>query len=187
MSQQAYPLHWPAGWPRTAVPMREHKFGDHSVYQAVEELSRQLDLLKATGMVISSNVALGNTQPKDKGVCVYFTLRAKPYALPCDKWDRVEDNLWALAKHIEALRGQQRWGVGTVERAFAGYMAITDGKKTWREVFGFGPADRPTAREINDRYRDLALRRHPDHGGSTEAMAELNMARDMARTEGLIA
>lgn len=186
MSNQAYPLHWPAGWPRTSMPSSS-KFGDRSVYQAVSEIERQLELLKATGMVISSNVTLGASSPKDKGVCVYFHLRGKPYALPCDKWNRVEDNLWALAKHIEALRGQERWGVGTVERAFAGYVALTDGRRTWREVFGFAPAAKPTAADITARYRDLAVKCHPDHGGSTTAMAELNAARDQAKQEGLIA
>jgi hypothetical protein len=185
MSQQAYPLHWPAGWPRCAAALAS-KFGDRTVHQAVSEIERQLELLKATGMVISSNVTLGATNPKDKGVCVYFQLRGKPYALPCDRWNRVEDNLWALAKHIEALRGQERWGVGTVERAFAGYLSLTDGKRTWREVFGFPPAARPTAAEISARYRDLAVKCHPDHGGSATAMAELNAARDQARQEGLI-
>jgi hypothetical protein len=182
---QAYPLHWPAGWPRTAIA-QSSRFGEHSVHAAVTELERQIKLLNATGLVISSNVTLGAVQPKDKGVCVYFTLRNKPYALPCDKWNTVQDNLWALAKHIESLRGQERWGVGTVERTFAGYIALTDGKRTWHEVFGFAPAENPTAKEITERYRDLAVKRHPDHGGSAEAMSQLNAAREQAKIEGVI-
>jgi hypothetical protein len=186
MSYDAYPLHWPAGWPRTPVAGRS-LFQPRTVHAALEDLQSQLRLLRASAVVISSNVSLGNTAPKDKGVCVYFTLRGKSYALPCDKWDRVEHNVWALARHIESLRSQERWGVGTVERAFAGYLSLTDGKRTWREVFGYMPADKPTAAQINERFRELSLRCHPDHGGSTAAMAELNNAREQARAEGLIA
>ena len=61
---------------------------------------------------------------KDPGVAVYFTIKEKPVSLACDKWVHVEDNIWAIAKHIEALRGQERWGVGSIEQAFAGYTAL---------------------------------------------------------------
>lgn len=60
----------------------------------------------------------------DRGAAVYFEMKGKPVSLACDKWNRVEDNIWAIAKHIEALRGQQRWGVGSIEQAFRGYTAL---------------------------------------------------------------
>ncbi len=37
--------------------------------------------------------------------------------------------------------------------------------------------------EINDRYRELARKAHPDTGGSEKAMLKLNLARDLARRE----
>ena len=43
---EAYPLHWPAGWPRTA-----HR-------EASRFEPRELDRLGATGMVLSTNVPL---------------------------------------------------------------------------------------------------------------------------------
>lgn len=172
----AYPLAWPHGWPRTQYPQRS-KFGDRSVHAAVEELKHQLSLLKATDMVISSNVTLGAT-PKDKGVCVYFKLKGKPYALPCDKWDCPEDNLWALAKHIENMRAQDRWGVGNLERAFAGYMALPapagENAAQWWDVLRVPRnCDFDTAQAA---YRSEARIRHPDNGGSNEKMATLNQA-----------
>ena len=53
--------------------------------------------------------------PADPGVAVYFELDGKTIVLACDKWNRVADNIYAIAKHVDALRGQDRWGVGTVE------------------------------------------------------------------------
>ncbi len=183
MSDQAYPLHWPAGWPRTPVPLANKKFGDRTVSQAVQGLMDELGRLDATDAVISSNVTMMHAEPKDRGVCVYFRIKGKAYALPCDKWRSVTDNLIALTKHIEALRGQERWGVGTVERAFAGYMAIEDGRKTWRQVFGYAPAEIPAPGDFSARFRDLAIKCHPDHGGSADRMAQLNQARDEAKKE----
>lgn len=180
----SYPLHWPTGWPRTAMPQRS-KFGEHTQHQALEELQKQLAMLKATNVVISSNVTLGNRTPTDKGVCAYFKLRGKPYAMPCDKWASVTENLWALGKHIEALRGQERWGVSSIERAFTGYLALGDGKRTWRGVFGYTAAQTVTADELKERFRDLAVKCHPDHGGSADAMAELNSAYEAAKVEML--
>lgn len=44
---------------------------------------------------------------------------------------------------------------------------------------------KPSASEdqINDRYRELARKAHPDAGGTEKAMLKLNLARDLARRE----
>jgi hypothetical protein len=43
----------------------------------------------------------------------------------CDRWDSVADNVQAIRKTIEALRGIERWGTGDmVQRAFAGFVAL---------------------------------------------------------------
>lgn len=193
MSQTAYPLAWPMGWPRTPTPERNRLFKrDVSIHLAIETLNAELRRFDAKEIVISSNVALGSSSPKDKGVCIYFKLRSgpkydaplRPYALPCDRWDRVEHNLWALAKHIEALRGQQRWGVGTIDRAFAGYTALhapgESSAATWYNVLGV-PAS-CTYETALEAYRSEARRCHPDrNGGTHDAMARLNSSWDQAR------
>lgn len=179
---QAYPLSWPPSWPRSASQSRS-AFAERSVFAAVEEVKKQLELTKCTGLVISSNVTLGAI-PKDKGVCVYFQLKGRPYALPCDKWDRVEDNLWAISKHLESLRLQERWGVGSIERAFAGYLALPGpaGDTTpWWEVLGIDRA--ASAPLIAAAFRAKAQLNHPDTGGSSEAMARINRAYAEAKAE----
>lgn len=111
-------------------------------------------------------------------MCVYFRLRGKQYALPCDRWDCVEDNLWALCKHIESLRGQERWGVGTTERAFAGYLALEappgENPLEWWKVLRCERT--ATLAQAQEAYRAEAQIRHPDRGGSAASMATLNAA-----------
>jgi hypothetical protein len=167
----------------------------------VGEIRRQLGLLRAGGIVVSTNLLLrldgtprsSQPQPSDRGVAVYFTLPRRrksvsdpltstSHVLACDKWNRVEDNLWAVAKHIEALRGQQRWGVGSVEQAFTGYQSLPAATDTdagaWWVVLG---VDRAADLEaIKAAYRAKAKVTHPDVGGSSEAFNRIQQAYEQA-------
>jgi hypothetical protein len=187
MMAEAFPLSWPTGVPRVRRSLRS-QFGTHSVAEGVKEIRRQLTLLGARLPVISSNIPLkadGNPysdpgRMADPGVAVYFQLNGKPYCLPCDRWDRVEHNFWAIAKHIEAMRGMQRWGVGSVEQQFAGFKTLTAGESWWDVLECLPSADIDT---INAQYRSRARSAHPDAGGSHEMMARLNQARENALTQ----
>lgn len=69
---------------------------------------------------------------------------------------------------------------GEVEAAL--FMAPPGARKRpWREVLALGSA--PARQDIESAYRTLARERDPDTGGSHEAMAELNRARDEALAE----
>lgn len=71
---QAYPLQWPAGKPRTAYPARA-RFSDRAtVDSATRSLRAELTRLKASHVVISTNIVLrqdgnpysGRRPPEDK-------------------------------------------------------------------------------------------------------------------------
>lgn len=191
----AYPLAWPSGWPRARSRQRA-PFGTTSrsrngsrdpltVAEARGRLSEELDRLGARYVTLSTNIELrldgqprsGQPEPRDPGVAVYFQLKGKATVLACDKWDRAADNIAAVAKHIEALRGIDRWGVGSVEQAFAGYQALPEPEQWW-QVLGISPV--ATTDDITRAYRTKAREAHPDAGGSDAAMARLNAARSAA-------
>lgn len=191
---QAYPLHWPAGWPRAKARTRAsfgkmrsngryETRGDLTVADARDRLGDELDRLKARYVTLSTNLELrldgqprsGQRDPDDVGVAVYFQIGGRDTAFACDKWDRVADNIAAVAKHIEALRGMDRWGVGTAAQAFAGYQALPSPEQWWQVLEVRPDASRD---EITAAYRERARAAHPDTGGSTAAMARLNAARD---------
>jgi hypothetical protein len=184
-----YPLTWPIGWPRTSSWKRQASpFGDHSMIQAVKVLQEEIRLLGGRSPVISTNVALrldglpksNQRKPEDPGVAVYFILKGEPKVLACDKWKTVEDNLWAITKHIESVRGQQRWGVGTIDQAFVGYAALPMPKKWW-EVLGCSST--ASYAEARASYRTLAFIHHPDAGGKTEEWLKIQAAWDEAVKE----
>jgi len=211
MNQQtSFPLSWPQAWPRTvahrrkgapffrraraATPGAWRLKTKLSMADVVADLYRELRLIDVGdyNVVISSNVELradgqpysGRKPPEDCGAAVYFKLKGKPCVLACDKWNRVEDNLSAIARHIEALRGQERWGVGSVEQAFAGYTALpapgdsTHGGAWWNIL---GCAHDAPFEVAKAAYLAKARELHPDNGGDHNKMAALNAAWDMCR------
>ncbi len=193
--QQAYPLSWPEGWPRTKfrrpspfTRSNAYSARRHSMQESCDMLEAELNRLGARKAVLSTNVQRrvdglpysGRAQPQDPGAAVYFELKAKPVSLACDRWDRVEDNVWAIAKHIEALRGQQRWGVGSIEQAFRGYTALpapgeTYGAAWWNTL---GVPINSTPDQVKQAYRILVRKHHPDAGGDSELFHRVQRAWD---------
>lgn len=190
---QAYPLQWPMGWQRARRRERasfgttgRNRYGNRealTISEARERLADELDRLGARYITLSSNLELrldgaprsGQAEPADPGVAVYFQLGGRPTVLASDKWDRAADNIAAIAKHIDALRGIDRWGVGTAAQAFAGYQALPAPEQWWQVL---GVSEQATRSDIAVAYRKLASKAHPDTGGSNAAMARLNAARD---------
>lgn len=140
---------------------------------------------KIEGLVISSNVTLGVERPADTGVAVWFTWDGMTVCIAVDRYSKVEDNLQAIHHVIEARRTELRHGgLNIVRAAFSGFTALPSPagarRRPWRDVFGYSSTELVTPDLIEARYRALARERHPDTGGSTDAMAELNRARDEA-------
>jgi hypothetical protein len=153
-----------------------------------------------SSIVLSTNLVLRNdglpyaNQPRhsvdDPGVAVYWSTRAfKERVIACDKWAYVYDNIHALGLTIAALRSIDRAGATQVlEQAFTAFGALPAAAaapvaRPWWEVFGL-PQEAVKLLDLTmceARYRESARKAHPDAGGSTEAMAELNRAREEMR------
>lgn len=179
---EAYPLQWPMGWPREHNP--QYSNFKTPLVDARRGLVRQLELLGAEDIVISSNadltrsgdIAARQRRIDDTGVAVYFTLNGAQRCIPCDKWVRLEDNVHAIELTVEALRGLERWGAKEmVNAAFAGFAELPETtRRPWYVVLGVLP-DVPVP-AIEARFRHLAKQVHPDQGGSAEAFRELEAA-----------
>lgn len=204
MSVEAFPLQWPPAWKRTPSSQRlrarfyrlvKKPWQTGGTYDAKEpttlaqgmkEVSLELERMGVANVVVSTNVELrrdglpysGRRDPDDPGVAVYFLLDGhRQLCIPCDKWDRVADNLIAVARTVEALRGIERWGAKSmVDAAFSGFKALPEraGSPHWCDVLGLGRD--ATEDEIRDRYRCEAMARHPYRGGTHEAFVELQAA-----------
>lgn len=191
MQPTAFPLTWPATMPRTKTPVKSQfrtslNGALNNVRDSLFAFSRDSGK-KIEGLVISSNVTLGEQKPADPGVAVWFTWDGLSVCIAVDRYPKVEDNLQAIHHVIEARRTELRHGGLHIVRAtFTGFAALPspDAKKSWREVLLFGSDMlRPNRDMVEKRYRELAKERHPDAGGSAEAMSELNAAKAEALKE----
>ncbi len=219
-------LRWPTNWPRTPHHDSANFSGDRSLSRSVRALYDEVSRVKG---VISQSIVItcGDARDPDPGAAVYFSSHAAgPLVLACDKWKLTAHNVWALACHVKAIRGQERWGVGTAKQQWSGFAQLPpspdavqcfavktngkhdyivsladanllvcrmcgdrapnpsvrthNGRKTWRSVLGFPPNSKPSADDVTAAHSNLIRMYHPDVGGSNEAAAEINHARDAA-------
>lgn len=195
-TQSAYPLQWPAGRPRS-VNREWSRFKVTALGRVRDDLRAELDRLGARQIVVSTNRPLRNdgefyansSEPDDPAVAVYFTLKGRPMCFACDRWRKMAENIWAIVKTIEALRGIDRWGVGeAMERAFTGFEALPPPEaiqgarqQSWWDILGIPRESK--AEEIRARRIELAKRFHPDAG--TEPSHEKMTAVNGATEDGL--
>lgn len=173
---KAYPLHWPDGYNRTPSSKRFSSNFKQSYDAAQRHLQYELSRMGAKEIIVSTNLRLRadglpyvdelNRKIDDSGVVVYFKHKGVQTSLCCDQYLKVWENIYALAKGIEALRGIERWGISDfLNRAFTGFTALPESKiETWYEVLNISKT--ATIDEIKSSYRALAKVHHPDMGGT---------------------
>jgi len=186
---EAYPLCWPAGWPRSVAKSSRFKA---TLGAAVKNLVDEIRRLGGTYIVISTNMETkgdgtpyaNRRMPSDTGVAVYFSRDGQEQCFPCDRWDRIEDNIHAICLTIQAIRGIERWGSGKMmQAAFNGFKAlpapppedpwwvVLNCEKDWKE------------HDVEAMFKKLAFQYHPDRGGSVEAMTRINNAYSQFKQE----
>lgn len=188
MTREGFPLQWPNNIQRSTKLIR-------SQFKTTVESSRkgilnQIKLLKGVDAIITTNVPLrkdgqmyADIRPVagELAIAVYFTWSGIEYVIACDNYDRLQDNLRAAEKIIEAIRGIERWGnKATVERAFKGFKAElpkfagTETETCW-SILNV-PENSPAA-VIKAAYREKTKHAHPDvPGGSAAAFLKLSRA-----------
>lgn len=207
--KQAYPLTWPDGWRRTAPSDRKiAQFGTRrgvpeyrtkrqvTVAEAVDRVRAELFRMGIEAIIISTNVEVrqdglpysNRREPRDPGAAVYWRAASgREQCMAIDRYDRVADNLAAIAATIEALRAIERHGGAEIlDRAFRGFAALPEATAmhpAWRVVFGFALNAAVTLEEMESKFRELARQHHPDAGGEEDQMRALIQARSQARAE----
>lgn len=193
MTINAYPLQWPVGWKRTQPGHRRGAtFTKYKRQLAVlDGAQRVLQELERMGygrndIVISTNVELrldgmprsDRGEPGDPGAAVYWrTSKGEHKVMAIDQYDRVADNLAAIAATLDAMRAIERHGGAAIlARAFTGFTALPapDARREWWDVLQCRPdSSLDVARA---QFRRLASEHHPDKGGDPARMAEVNDA-----------
>lgn len=204
MRRSPYPLQWPARLLRTRpADRRRSAFGGRdkallSPHETGKEVIYELTRLGAKESVITSflpsrgdGLPYADGRPEDPGIAVWCVYRGIERVFACDLWRTPAENLRAIAKSIEAMRGLVRWGMADVlESVFTGFAtalpAGPQAKRPWREVLRVGGlelAAEDLLAVAKARHRKLIAEAHPDAGGDADAAAEINAALDEAEAE----
>lgn len=197
---KSFPLSWPSGWRQTTAEKRRPAYfkRHRQSITIAAAVTRVLDQLRRFGfedteqIIISTNLKprldgwpiSGQKAPDEIGVAVYWKhvkdLQYKVMAI--DGYSTVADNLAAVAATLEALRAVERHGGAIIlDRAFSGFTCLPE-PNNWRHELGLTDQS-ATLSAARQAFRRLALVRHPDQGGSEEAMARLNRAWEDAQRE----
>ena len=183
---KAYPLTWPSWIPRTPLHKITYSQFKTTEGKAIDELLQELRRIGARNVVISTNVPIRKDgRPyarvpniQDHGVAVYFTRKGVEQCIACDKYKLIGENVRAIGKTIEAIRGIERWGSSQmVDAAFQGFAALpeTAGGEAWWQVLEVSMDATPD--EIQEAYRALSKLHHPDVGGDPEMFRHISEAR----------
>lgn len=201
MNATAYPLTWPMGWKRCSVRTRARfgrkgaGWGNPGGYSGKQALSidqatrRVIEELRLFGIpdwnvIVSTNLELRNDglprsnqrAPVDPGAAVYWRDGKQERCIAIDRYDRVADNLAAIAATLDAMRAIERHGGAAIlDRAFTGFAALPAPEQPF-QVLGVGA--NASKEEIERAFRLLASENHPDKGGDPDRMARINRARD---------
>lgn len=210
MARSPFPLQWPEGWPRKRWP-EQSKFDKSRGFNAARNGAlHQLDLFGAKHVVITSNLPTNSKgMPhsttagfiEDPGIAIWWVKNGKEHVIACDRWRSTVENMRAIERTLDALRGIDRWGATEmVERAFAGFAALPSGSgetvnsvpippktQTWRELFGvnISPWKELPPRDllsiVKARHREMIKDHHPDRHGEPKN-AEISMRINAALT-----
>lgn len=188
MTATAHPLAWPDNMRRST--RRERGAFKTTLPNALKNVQDSLRRFGAdsgealSDIVLSSNYSLGVSRPQDPGVAAWFKWDGESICIPVDRYDSIEGNLQAIHHIIEARRTELRHGtLQLVKATMKGFKALPPPAgarppRPWTEVLGVGAG--ATKEQIEAAFREKAKKAHPDHGGSTDDMTELNRAKQEA-------
>lgn len=181
---KAYPLHWPEGWHRSSAKKagRFKNGAKNTPLSVADACNRVLDELGKMGIyldgvIISTNIQptlsrrprSGTKEPEDCGVAIFWNDPCgEQRCMAIDQYDRVADNLAAMAATLDAMRAIERHGGAEIlNRAFKGFVALPEQPRSrWWCVLDVHEA--ASEKEVEQAYRRMRSRAHPDTGGSTE-------------------
>jgi hypothetical protein len=172
-------------------------------------LDHELQKLRAKDIVIQAQFDAkdirqdgwprSSARPKGPAIIVSFVGSKGPLSFPCDRYTAWEDNLYAIALSLEALRAVDRHGVTQNAEQYKGWAQLPPPS---RSVEATGFSTRESAAiwlashsgmpkdyilddpNVADRaYRAAAKALHPDAGGSTEEFQRLGAAIRVIRGE----
>lgn len=197
-------VEWPPGFDRTPPGDRSrNRSFDVSLSQAFDDLEAELRRLGVDDYRYSfdaqqrqrDNRPYARANPDDPSFVLRWTMDAAQYAIGCDAYTRLRDNVRTVGLYVREKRKMEGRPVATGESEFANArlppgdedaLAMDDGSRRQppHEVLGVAPDADPGV--VKAAARELKKQHHPDAGGDVEAFKQVVTAEEalLDRQEG---
>ncbi|MFC7026382.1 DnaJ domain-containing protein [Halomicroarcula sp. GCM10025324] len=184
---------WPAGFERTDAAHRSpNRNFEVTLHDAVEDLDAEMDRLGVDDWRLSTAMDhqsqnpnypyASQPEPEDPSVVLHWSMDGEQFAIACDAYSRVRDNLRTIGLYVREKRKMENRPVTTGESEFANARLPSGDEDAVvaspppHEVLDVSP-DAPDG-VVEAAYREKTKTMHPDHGGSTEDFQRLKRAKE---------
>jgi hypothetical protein len=128
--------------------------------------------------VSSCALSLSEGSVLEPGVAWYFSIFGNHCVIAVDTFDQRRANFMSLASMIQSLAALRTRDHEQLRRQIL-LLRVDAHVPSWAKFFGFSTI--PTRTELDKAYKTAVLKAHPDRGGTTEAMRQVNEAMAAAR------
>ncbi|MEZ5690936.1 MAG: hypothetical protein R3D71_04635 [Rickettsiales bacterium] len=126
------PLSWPESIPVTK-PVNQSSDSDFStdltVSETIEFLNEEIEKSGIAQVVLYCDVEQPHVERlrkkvgKRTGVCLHVKHYERGYIITCDRWQRLEHNIYAIHLLFRQWNNMVKWGVGSLSKLMAGFEA----------------------------------------------------------------
>jgi DnaJ-domain-containing protein 1 len=186
-------LDWPHGFERTAPTNRtRNNRYEATLRQSIDDLESELDRLGVDHWRLSTaarhqkrnpNYPYADANPDDPSVVVRWSMDGDQFAVACDAYSRLRDNVRTLYLYIREKRKMEQRPVVTGESEFANARLPSGddseavvAQEPPHEVLGVSPDATPS--EVREAFRRRVQTVHPDHGGDEQEFRRVREARE---------
>jgi hypothetical protein len=186
-------LDWPRGFDRTEPANRErnNRF-EASLRASIDDLEAELERLDVDDWRLSTDARhqkrnpkypYANASPDDPSAVVRWTMDGEQYAIACDAYSRLRDNVRTLYLYIREKRKMEQRPVVTGESEFAN-ARLPSGDNSEAVVAQepphaiLGVKRDAGVEEVKRAFRDRVQTVHPDHDGSEEEFRRVKNAKE---------
>ncbi len=191
------PLKWPSSYAITPR-MRQRSDSGFSSSMTLEEalqfLNEEITAFDPQAALLSTDIE-NIHNPRNRhplgtrsGVCLHMKLGNRSYIFACDRWQKLEHNLYVLHLTLRQLRNMDKWGIASLEEMLKPFEAggrekflareesASEPGSEWMHVMGLGPT--ATLEDAVAIYHRRAKR---IGNTDSEALSQLNAAMNEAR------
>ena len=193
---------WPSGFERTPERDRSpNRSYEVSLHDSITDLAEELQRLDVEDWRLSTDMDhqtrnpnypyANQPEPEDPGVVVRWRMDGEQYAVACDDYSRVRDNLRTVGLYIREKRKMEQRPVETGESEFANarlppadeddVVVAGAGTEPAHEVLEVDPDAEPEV--VKAAFRAKAKTAHPDQGGSRSEWKQVQQAKQVMLDE----